>query len=353
MKGVFVNNTSIFIPTLVRIIPRALDRLGLYARRNNFKKVVLLYSRDLDPALVARVDHGLAAEAVKVLERVDVLSSSFEHAQEVFETLPSGTDAIIGFGGGKALDVGKYVAFLSRTPYISAPTALSNDGFCSPQSSLEFKGKRRSFPSAMPFGVVVDTEACLNAPRFLWLAGIGDIAAKITAVQDWRLAFKARGTVVNDFAALLSDATAFQLMANPSRDLEGVRLLATSLMLNGIAMEVCGSSRPASGSEHLISHAIDLITTRPRLHGLQVGVATYMVSQLQGQGTERITALFDRTGFWEAIKEQPFSRDEWIEAFKMAPTVKTDFYTILSEKDHTADLIKIMDTDSRLQGLFA
>ena len=69
-------------------------------------------------------------------------------------------------------------------------------------------------------------------------------------------------------------------------------------MLNGIAMEMCGSSRPASGSEHLISHALDADSTRPRLHGLQVGVATYLVSILQGQNTERKAALFDATEFW-------------------------------------------------------
>ena len=146
--------------------------------------------------------------------------------------------------------------------------------------------------------------------------------------------------------------TVFQLMAKPDHDLEGIRLLATALMLNGIAMEICGSSRPASGSEHLISHALDLISEKPHLHGLQVGVATYMISQLQGRGTDRIAALFDATGFWDAIRQDPFLKKDWVEAFRMAPTVKDDFYTILAEKDRTGDLIKIMDGDQRLKGVF-
>ena len=79
-------------------------------------------------------------------------------------------------------------------------------------------------------------------------------------------------------AALRSDGSIHSFLSHPKLDLEGVRLLATSLMLNGIAMEVCGSSRPASGSEHLISHALDASSARPRLHGLQVGVATYLMS---------------------------------------------------------------------------
>lgn len=85
-----------------------------------------------------------------------------------------------------------------------------------------------------------------------------------------------RGTLVDDSAALLSEATVFQFMARPVRDLEGESLLGNALMLNGVATEVCGSSRPASGSEHLISHALDAISARPRLHGLQGGVASFV-----------------------------------------------------------------------------
>jgi len=183
-------------------------------------------------------------------------------------------------------------------------------------------------------------------------AGIGDSVAKITAVFDWKLAFQARGTLVNDFAALLSDATVFQLMASPQRDQDGIRLLATALMLNGVAMEIAGSSRPASGSEHLISHALDAIGSRPRLHGLQVGLATYLVSQLQRHRTENIAALFDATSFWEAIRQDPFCKADWVAAFSAAPAIKPDYYTILSERNQTDELLGIIESDPRLEGLF-
>ena len=232
------------------------------------------------------------------------------------------------------------------------PTSLSNDGFCSPQSSLTQGGRRRSLHAMMPSGVVVDTDVCLRAPETLWWSGVGDLVAKVTAIADWKRAFHARGTPVNDFAALLSDATVFQFMARPVRDLEGVRLLATALMLNGIAMEVSGSSRPASGSEHLISHALDALAARPRLHGLQVGVATYVVSHLQGQGTERVASVLDSTGFWRGITEDPFSRREWLEAVRLAPTLKEDFYTVLSSRDCVPEVDALLRTDPRLAGCF-
>src|SRR5215468_267499 len=140
---------------------------------------------------------------------------------------------------------------------------------------------------------------------------------------------------MNDLAALMSNASVYQFMASPTRDSEGIRLLGTGLMLNGVAMEIAGSSRPASGSEHLISHALDHITARPALHGLQVGVATYIVSRLQQNQSDLIGRLFQQTGFWEFIRQNPFSKREWLEAVRQAPTVKDDFYTILSERDQT------------------
>jgi glycerol-1-phosphate dehydrogenase [NAD(P)+] len=344
---------QVSIPVLVRVKSGALDRIGLYARRQKFTRVVLLFSQDLQPALLARVTAGLAAEKIDLLKQLPVSSASFEQAVEIFRLLPGTTDAVIGVGGGKALDVAKYVAFLARLPYFAVPTSLSNDGFCSPQSSLTMDNRRRSLPAAIPFGVVLDTEVCLRAPEILWLSGVGDLAAKLTAVADWKLAFHAEGAEVDDFAALLSDATVFQFIARPVRDIEGVKLLGSALMLNGIAMALCGSSRPASGSEHLISHSLDSLSARPRLHGLQVGVATYLVSCLQGQNSELIADLFKATGFWKAIAADPFVRSEWIAAVKMAPTVKQGFYTVLSSRDCLPEIERLLSTDQNLRTCFA
>jgi glycerol-1-phosphate dehydrogenase [NAD(P)+] len=342
----------LFLPPLVRIKPGALDRLGVYLARAGHRRILLLVSAGLQPALGQRLEARLTCEGITLVGREEVDEASFERASALFTTLPAGCQAIVGFGGGRALDVAKYVAFLAGLPYLAVPTSLSNDGFCSPQSSLTQAGRRRSLRAVMPSGVVVDTEVCLHAPDTLWWSGIGDLVAKVTAIADWKQAFHARGTPVNDFAALLSDATVFQFMARPVRDVEGVRLLATSLMLNGIAMEVSGSSRPASGSEHLLSHALDSVSARPRLHGLQVGVATYVVSRLQGQGTERVASVLDATGFWRGITADPFSHREWMEAVRLAPSLKDDFYTVLSSRDCAPEVEVLLRTDPRLSGCF-
>ena len=340
------------IPSMVRVKPGALERVGLYAGRHDFNSIVLLYSEDLSPALLDRMNTSLASENIQVVQTLAINFASFEKATEIFKELPAHAKAIIGFGGGKALDVAKYVAFLARRPYLAVATSLSNDGICSPQSSLTVENRRRSLPSTMPFGVVIDTEICRQAPKNLWLSGVGDLVAKFTAVTDWKLAFHHHEEPVDDFAVLLSDASVYQFMARPECDLEGMRLLGTSLLLNGIAMSICGSSRAASGSEHLISHALDSLSKKPRLHGLQVGVATYIVSILQEGQTQRIADLFDATGFWRAIAEEPFSRKEWIEAVRAAPAIKDNFYTILSTRDCVPEVEKLLASEPHLQKCF-
>lgn len=344
--------TQIAIPTLVRVKAGALDRLGTYLGRGGHRKVAVLVSKGLVSPLPERVTKSLKEQSVEPVAWVEVSDNDLESAARLFADLPKGVSAVVGVGGGKALDVAKYVGFLSRLPYFAVPTSLSNDGFCSPQSSLTIRGKRRSLPAALPFGVVVDTAVCRDAPRILTLSGVGDLVAKFTAVRDWKLAFHAVGEPVDDFAALMSDGTTYSFIAHPAFDLEGIQLLATALLLNGIAMEICGSSRPASGSEHLISHALDATSARPRLHGLQVGIATYLMSALQGRNTEKIAALFDATGFWDVIAADPFSRAEWLTAARAAPSIKEGYYTVLSSRDALPEIEQILTSDPRLARCF-
>jgi len=344
--------TRIASPALVRVKDGALDRLGVYLDRTGHRRVAVLVSHGLVAPLPERVARSLKEKSIESVSWIDVAENDLESAVRLFADLPKGVSAVVGVGGGKALDVAKYVAFLGRLPYYAVPTSLSNDGFCSPQSSLTIHDKRRSFPAALPYAVVVDTQVCRTAPRALTLSGVGDLVAKFTAIRDWKLAFHRTGELVDDFAALLSDGSIHAYLSHPAFDPEGLRLLATGLMLNGISMEICGSSRPASGAEHLISHALDAISDRPRLHGLQVGVASYLVSILQGADTARIATLFDTTGFWDAIAEDPFLRSEWVEAVRCAPAIKEGFYTILSSRDVMPEVTRILNDDPRLTRCF-
>ncbi|HLP76953.1 MAG TPA: iron-containing alcohol dehydrogenase, partial [Candidatus Paceibacterota bacterium] len=104
---------QVSIPSLVRVKPGALDRIGIYARRHEFKRAVLLHSQDLLPALLDRTKAALNSKGIELKQTFAISAASFEQAETLFKQLPA-ADVIIGLGGGKALDVAKYVAFLSR-----------------------------------------------------------------------------------------------------------------------------------------------------------------------------------------------------------------------------------------------
>lgn len=341
--------TQIGLPTLVRVKEGALDRLGIYLRRAGLQRVAVIQSEGLVGSLSDRVRDSFQQNEIQALQWIETREISLESAISQFSRLPAQVSAVVGLGGGRALDNAKYVASLGRLPYLAVPTSLSNDGFCSPQSSLSVGGRRRSLPAAIPYGLVIDTLVCGQAPRELTLSGVGDLVAKFTAVRDWKLAFHACGDPIDDFAALLSDGSVHAYMSHPTFDSTGLRLLATALMMNGVAMVMAGSSRPASGSEHLISHALDKISTKPRLHGLQVGVASYLVSRLQGENHDLIDRLFQATGFWDWVASDPFYRSQWLEAIKLAPKIKHDFYTVLSSRDVTAEVEELLSRDPHLR----
>lgn len=340
---------TIVIPTLVRTKPGALERLGIYLRRHQCSRIGLCLSAGLPAFVTTRLLQALEAENIEVVRGYTVADNELDPWLESFRRLDTSLQAVVGVGGGMALDGAKYLAFLCGLPYFAVPTALSNDAFCSPSCSLAIHGQRRSLPAALPYGLIIDTDICSQAPQGLWLSGVGDLMAKFTAVQDWKLAFHNQGEPVNDFACLLSDATVHQFLAHPYQDQKGTRILATALMLNGIAMAISGSSRPASGSEHLISHALDRIASRSRPHGWQVGVASYLVSLLQGQYSQSIDKLFQRTGFWDAVAAAPFVLAEWEHAIELAVTIKPGFYTVLSEADNRRQALKLLQQDPRLR----
>ena len=103
-----------------RACPRqtgVLDRIGHYAERQQFLRVRLFFSEDLNSELTSRLIQSLRSRSIQIVQLTPVSSIAFENVAEIFRRAEGEADAIIGFGGGKALDVAKYLAFLFRLPY--------------------------------------------------------------------------------------------------------------------------------------------------------------------------------------------------------------------------------------------
>jgi len=336
MKAHEITSKQIDIPYLLKIGKGKLAKVGKYLYDKNMTQIALFMGEGIEdivgrPLRASLSDYGIEITHEQVASTVDI--DTITHT--AFFLPPTGT--IVGIGGGKALDFAKYAAHLLKIPFISIPTAISNDGFSSPSCSLTVLDKRKSVKAGSPYGVVIDLDIIKGSADVFMYAGIGDTLSKITALKDWQLARDKGLTRYVDLSAVLAYNSLDILFLKHSFDIhsEGFqRSLASSLTMSGLAMEIAGSSRPASGSEHLISHALDEISTNPKMHGIQVGVATYLCALLQeNQHAGGIKQVLEETGFHTYIKEDPFKYDEFAEALKLAPTIKSNFYTILSEPD--------------------
>ncbi|MGG3939834.1 iron-containing alcohol dehydrogenase, partial [Anoxybacillus kestanbolensis] len=128
--------------------------------------------------------------------------------------------------------------------------------------------------------------------------------------------------------------------------------LISSLTMGGISTVISGNSAPISGSEHLISHALDKISPSPHMHGIQVGIATYIMAHVQQHRAERITKVFTRTGFFDYVKTLHLSKDEYRQAIDIAPTIKPNRYTYIHDEQYRKRAIRLLDEDPILQEIF-
>jgi len=243
--------------------------------------------------------------------------------------------AIIGVGGGRVIDVAKLAAYRRRIPFISMPTAASHDGIASPRASLKGVDGPASIEAKPPIAIIADTNIIMKAPYRLLASGCGDIIAKFTAVRDWRLAHRLKGEYYGDYAASLALMSASLVVKHaeyiPQMNMESIRTVVEALISCGIAICIAGSSRPCSGSEHLFSHALDLIAEKPALHGEQCGVGSIMMMYIHGGNWRKIKRTLRIIGAPTTAKELGVRDEEIIEALTIANKIRPERYTILGE----------------------
>ena len=346
-------NKQINIPYLVKVGYGKFQKIGKYLIDKELDNIALFWGEGLEKTYGNILQTGFKKHKIKTLHKQDVKEISIEDITKTAFNLPPEVEVIIGIGGGKALDYAKYVAHLLKLPFVSVPTTVSNDAFCAPGVSLTVAGRRKSIKSGIPFGVVVDLDIIKTCPTAHIYSGIGDMVSKLTALHDWKIATEKKLSRYNDFASLMAYNSLDLLFLKHTSDInksEFQRSLVNSLLMSGIAMEMAGTSRPASGPEHLISHALDEVSAKSGLHGLQVGVATYLCALLQGnRDTDNLRRILKDTGFIKFMKKQPLNKDEFIKALKLAPKIKNNYYTILSEKSSFNRALEFLEKDKILQ----
>lgn len=214
---------------------------------------------------------------------VFVKGGNVEEASYIIEQCRRIDGILIAFGGGSVLDIVKYCADKMDKPYVNVPSALSNDAVYSCVARLTNNGKKISYGVQPPIGLIVDFDIIRQSPKLLLYAGIADLVSNLSALSDWKLAYKMIGEPINEIAYMLSKESVMPLFRYEEKDLLTDAFLfdlTNGLITSGLSMIVCGTTRVTSGAEHLISHAIDeYFPERSTIHGLQVGWAHEIIDR--------------------------------------------------------------------------
>jgi glycerol-1-phosphate dehydrogenase [NAD(P)+] len=199
------------------------------------------------------------------------------------------SDAIpVAVGSGTINDVTKLAAHRTGRRYMAVATAASMDGYTAFGASITHQGSKQTFGCAAPVAVVADMEILQAAPAELTAAGYADLLAKVTAGADWLLADALAVEAVQAQAWEIVQGNLRSALKDPAgvkrRDSIAIRHLTEGLILSGFAMQVAGSSRPASGAEHQFSHLWDMQhhthAGAVPLHGFKVAIGTVAVAAL-------------------------------------------------------------------------
>ncbi len=197
-----------------------------------------------------------------------------------FSTNP---DYILAVGSGSINDICRMVSYRIGIPYGIVGTAPSMDGYASVVAPLIIGNKKIVYTCSIARHIIIDLNICSKAPYELLLAGVGDMIGKYVAILDWELSKKMTGEYYCEKVAnMVLDATA-QCVASSTllkeRKIDTIKNTVDGLILSGLGIAYTGSSRPASGTEHMIGQTWEIMDLEkgkvPNLHGIEVGEATF------------------------------------------------------------------------------
>jgi glycerol-1-phosphate dehydrogenase [NAD(P)+] len=314
-----------------------IERIGDISRRLGFTESALIIAGSRTVRIAGRrVKELLEKKGGMTVQTFLVENSSARDVKAVEERIETlKPQVVFAVGGGTKIDVAKCSSANQGVPFISVPTAASHDGIASSLSSIKGYEKPYSVVSQAPLAIVADTEIIMQAPWRFAVSGCEDVIAKFTAVKDWKLAHEDRNEYYGGYAASLALMSAKHVMQNvrlmTTASEEGLRILLEALISCGVAMSIAGSSRPCSGSEHLFSHALDVIRPNHALHGERCGVGTIMMTYLHGGNWKHIRDALKKLGAPTNARELRVEKEDVLKALEMASSMRPDRYTILDK----------------------
>jgi glycerol-1-phosphate dehydrogenase [NAD(P)+] len=280
---------------------------------------------DLKPHVTRLLrEHGTVDVAIIGADRPEIHGD--ERDLDEVRAAVNGAGCVVALGSGTITDLCKEGTRLAGSPpLVVVQTAASVNAFSDDLAVLVRNGTKRTTPSRWADALLVDLGILADAPRSMTLAGFGDLMATWTAPADWYLAAQLGmdpayhpapvAMLREPAAALLASAAALA-----GNDGAALRRLARALTLSGYTMGVAGTTAPLSGTEHMVSHLIDMEAMQQGrsavAHGAQVAVAAVVAAA----AWRRFLATADLA---DADLDQAFRTEA-----EMAPVVRAAFAPI-------------------------
>jgi glycerol-1-phosphate dehydrogenase [NAD(P)+] len=197
-------------------------------------------------------------------------------------------DGLLAVGTGSVSDLCRLAAYMENKAFAIYATAPSMDGFASDSAPILENGFKLTRQAKQPEVIIADTLVLASAPNELKAAGFGDMAAKFTALADWRISHILTGEYYCPKIAELVETGLDKVMPMADRvrenDTEAAQSIMEGLVMSGLAMSLANSSRPASGAEHVLSHFWECKKLQAgkwvEFHGKKTGVASVIITEL-------------------------------------------------------------------------
>ncbi|MBO5852846.1 MAG: sn-glycerol-1-phosphate dehydrogenase [Clostridia bacterium] len=274
----------------VDIADGAIDRIPDMCK--NFKKILIVCDDNTYAACGKAVEAKLLDSTEKLLilkAQTDVVIPDETQIEEIDKCVTKDTDLILGVGSGVINDLCKYVSFKNNLPYYIVATAPSMDGYASVGSALILSGMKVTLNAAPPKAIIAEPAVLATAPTPMLQSGYGDIIGKYSCLNDWKLARIIKDEYFCDevYDLTMSCVKEVEPLAKAvlARDTTAVGALMEALVAVGIAMAYVGNSRPASGSEHHLSHFFEITGILDNkeyfLHGIDVMYSAAVTCKLR------------------------------------------------------------------------
>lgn len=306
----------------------AADELGAFARRRCGGVGLIISDQNTRGAAGDAPYRALQDAGKHWYEKefgAEPLDATQELADEVAEHGKE-ADFYVAIGSGSLCDLAKSAGTAQNKPVLLYATAASMNGYTSGIVALKVRGLKRTLPCKPAEGVFADPRVIAAAPQRMTAAGVADFLSKCSSSADWLAGHRLRGGFYTDRPRRIVGDIQNRIFEQAGRvgqgEPEAAALALEALLLSGFGMIVAGSSAPASGGEHLISHYIDmkhaLHGCGHDLHGTQVGVATVYTLRLWEQVLALSPADIDAAALAAAHRSQEEIRatvfDDWGES---------------------------------------